>query len=104
MRIDIHRGSNVRMPQQFLLNLHVSPISMQQSRICMTERVPTDSTNACLLCSWPKVISHEFVRPPRLAGEGAREDPTRFQQFIGHFLPMPTKKVCEIRVQRQPLF
>src|SRR5229473_6722359 len=92
------------MPQQFLLNLHVSPVGMQQSRIRVTERVPTDSTNAGLLGSRTKVIPHSLVRPPWLAGEGTHEDPARFQQLIGHFLPMPTENVHEVRVQRQPRF
>jgi len=67
------------MPQKFLLNLHVSAVRVQQSRIRMTKCVPPDSTDARLLCGWPKVIPHKFVRPPWLAGEGTREDPTRFQ-------------------------
>ena len=70
----------------------------------MAKCVPPDSTDARPLCGWPKMISHKFVRPPRFAGEGTREDPISFEYFIGHFLPMPTKKICEIRVQRQPLF
>ena len=72
MRVDIHRGSNVGVPQKFLLNLHVSPVRVQQSRIRVAKCVPLDSTDARLLCGWPEVISHKFVRPPRLAGKGTR--------------------------------
>jgi hypothetical protein len=60
--------------------------------------MPTDSTYAGLLGSRAKVVPHDLVRPPWLAGEGIHEDPTRFQQLVGHFPPMLTKNVHETRI------
>jgi hypothetical protein len=68
------------------------------------ETCATDSTDLGLFCGGPQVVPHELVRPPRFAGKRTDEDPTSFQQRIGHPLPMTAQNVCKIRVQWQPLF
>jgi len=60
------RCSNVRVPQQFLLDLHVRPIRMQQSRIRVAECWAANEAGFSHNALYPRVVQSEdqFTRSP----------------------------------------
>src|SRR5579859_2715081 len=56
LRVDVHRRSNIRMSQQFLLHLEIDSKRMKQRRMAVSERVPADPAYPCLLCSRNKPV------------------------------------------------
>jgi hypothetical protein len=63
LRVNIHGGSNICMPQKFLLHLEIDVERMKQSGMAVTKREPADrpSPDFSPGLSWVRGVTRYFV-------------------------------------------
>jgi hypothetical protein len=77
LRVDVHGRSNVRMPQQCLLNFHIDFVLTQQARVRVSKRMPSNTPDAGCYAGGNQMILTNLTRPIRIPCLRVGEDPFR---------------------------
>src|SRR5260370_263760 len=102
LRVDIHGCADVRVTQEFLLNLQIHSQGVQQGRVRMPKRVPSNPPKSGANSGREQVSSLDRPRPSRPPGPvGTRGKPIGVLRVCCGFLLIFEKESCQRAMHRQ---